>query len=431
MLNLPKAGAAIAIWAAACAAGCSPASDLSGPERALLQDFAFQPPPPSPTNAVADDPAAAALGQQFFFDTRFSGPLVVGSDGANGATGPAGARGTISCASCHNPAAGGADTRSRGNTSLGASWTGRNAPSVYNAAFSPWQFWDGRRDSLWSQALGPVESPAEHNFSRLEVAHLIADVYRSSYSEVFGAMPDLVDGVRFPSRGRPGDASWQAMAPQDQAVIDRIYSNFGKAIAAYERKLLDKDSAFDRYLAGDAAALAPAAVRGARLFVGRASCNECHTGPTLSDGKFHNTGAPQVGPAVPAEDHGREDGIAKALANEFNGQGPYSDFRGGTLLQGLPAGAALQDLRGAFKTPPLRGVARTAPYMHTGSFATLREVVLFYRDGGGTAGFSGRKDPAMQPLALSDQDVSDLVAFLESLDGAALPPELTSAPVLP
>src|SRR5919197_1518061 len=91
-------------------------------------------------------------------------------------------------------ARGGADVRSRpGNTSLGSSWTGRNAPTVYNAAYSPWQFWDGRRDSLWSQALGPIESPIEHNFSRLQVAHLLSQLYRGPYGEVFGTMPDLSD----------------------------------------------------------------------------------------------------------------------------------------------------------------------------------------------------------------------------------------------
>lgn len=154
----------------ACAA-CSAAPDLTYAERNLLRDYAIGAPPPDPTNAVADSPAAAGLGQQFFFDTRFSGPLVIGSNGSNGATGPAGASGTVGCVSCHNPAQGGADVRSRpANTSLGASWTGRNAPSVYNAAYAPWQFWDGRRDSLWSQALGPVESAGEHNFSRLQVA---------------------------------------------------------------------------------------------------------------------------------------------------------------------------------------------------------------------------------------------------------------------
>lgn len=415
-----------------CAAGCGESSDLTSAERALLSQFSLGALPSDPSNAKADDPAAASLGQQFFFDARFSGPLVVGDDGSNGATGPRGASGTVSCASCHDPAQGGADVRSRpANTSLGSSWTGRNAPSVLNAAYSPWQFWDGRRDTLWSQALGPVESAKEHNFSRLEVAHLIRNVYAGQYQEVFGALPDLSDTLRFPARGKPGDASWDQMAAPDQDTVNRVFANFGKAIEAYERTLIDRNSPFDRFIQGDATSLSAAAVRGARLFVGRASCNECHFGPNFTDGRFHNTGVPQVGAAVPASDDGRMAGIAQVLANPFNAAGPYSDAADGAKLAALSAGTAREAERGAFKTPGLRGVARTAPYMHTGAFATLRDVVLFYRDGGGGSGFSGTKDVAMQPLALSDRDVDDLVAFLESLSGAPLPAAVTSAPRLP
>jgi cytochrome c peroxidase len=413
---------------------CAASPDLTDAERTALRDFAIGPVPPDPTNALADSPAAAALGQQLFFDARFSGPLLIGNNGSNGATGPAGASGTVACASCHDPASGGTDVRSRpANTSLGSAWTGRNAPSVYNAAYSPWQFWDGRRDSLWSQALGPIESSIEHNFSRLQVAHLMSQLYRGPYGEVFGTMPDLSDGARFPPSGKPGDAAWDQMAPADQATIDRIFSNFGKAIEAYERKLVDRDSAFDRYMAGDSTALSAAAVRGAKLFVGRASCNECHLGPNFTDGRFHNTGVPQVGATVPAVDNGRSDGLAKVLANEFNAAGPYSDVADGAQLQAAAAASAQNpaELIGAFKTPGLRGVARTAPYMHTGGFATLRDVVLFYRDGGAASGFAGEKDIAMQPLLLSDRDVDDLVAFLESLSGAPLPASLVTAPVLP
>jgi cytochrome c peroxidase len=413
---------------------CSASPDLTEAERTLLGDYAIGAPPPNPTNAVADSPAAAALGQKFFFDTRFSGPLAIGSNGSNGATGPAGASGTVGCISCHDPSQGGIDVRSRpSSTSLGSSWTGRNAPSVYNAAYSPWQFWDGRRDSLWSQALGPVESPAEHNFSRLEVAHLIAQLYSGPYGQVFGAMPDLSDSGRFPPSGKPGQPSWDQMAPADQAVVDRIFSNFGKAIEAYERQLLDRDSAFDRYMTGDTIALSPAAVRGAKLFVGRASCNECHFGPTFSDGRFHNTGVPQIGATVPLVDAGRLNGLPQVLAVEFNAAGLYSDTADGAQLQAAAAAAAAdpEAERGAFKTPGLRGVARTAPYMHTGSLPTLRDVVIFYRDGGGASGFAGTKDIAMQPLLLSDRDVDDLVAFLESLSGAPLPAALVTAPVLP
>jgi cytochrome c peroxidase len=186
-------------------------------------------------------------------------------------------------------------------------------------------------------------------------------------------------------------------------------------------------------MGGEGSALAPAAVRGARLFVGRASCNECHFGPNFTDGRFHNTGVPQTGATVPAVDTGRLDGLSKVLTNEFNAAGAYSDAPDGARLQAAAAQAAADPSAadGAFKTPGLRGVARTAPYMHTGGFATLRDVVLFYRDGGGASGFSGKKDVAMQPLLLSDQDVDDLVAFLESLSGDPLPAALVTAPVLP
>jgi len=420
----------ISITVLALSLACSQEPDFTSAERALLSQYAMPAAPADPTNKWADHPGAAQLGQQFFFDARFSGPLAIGSDGANGATGPRGASGTVSCASCHDPSKGGADVRSHGNTSLGSAWTGRNAPSVLNAAYSPWQFWDGRRDSLWAQALGPVESGAEHNFTRLEVAHLIQNVYKPQYQELFGAMPDMSDTNRFPLRGKPGDPAWDQMAPADQNAVNGVFAQFGKAIEAYERQLIDRDSPFDQYMAGDSTALPPAAIRGARLFVGRASCNECHTGPTFSDGKFHNTGVAQVGPAVPAVDQGRLNGVPQVLADPFNGDGAYSDATS-TELSGLPSGAALEPLRGTFKTSRLRGVARTAPYMHTGTFATLRDVIVFYRDGGGTGGFVGTKDIAMQPLLLSDQDVDDLVAFLESLNGAPLPQALSIAPSLP
>lgn len=411
---------------------CCGNSDFTPDELARLREFTLGPLPPSPSNAVADNGAAARLGQMFFFDARFSGPLRVGDSGDNGGLGAAGTAGLVSCASCHDPRRGGADVRSRAATSLGAAWTVRNAPSVYNAAYAagatPWQFWDGRKDSLWSQALSPIESPAEHNTSRLQVAHLIAAHYKDPYQALFGPLPDLADADRFPGDGQPGTTAWESMAAGDQEQVDRIFANFGKAIEAYERLLLDRDAPLDRYLAGDASALADDAIRGARLFVGRASCTECHDGPTFSDGRFHNHTVPQQGAAVPRVDLGRAGGIAAVLGDPFNQAGPHSDDQAAPHLRGLTLREA--DL-GAFRTPPLRGVARTAPYMHTGAFATLGDVVAWYRDGGDTDGFVGTRDPAAAPLNLSSGDVEDLVAFLRALSGAPLPERLTTAPELP
>ncbi len=433
MWNAGRVAVAVAVASSVLALMACSDGPLSEEERAALREFLLPAAPPAnPTNQWADDPEAAALGQQFFFDTRFSGPLLVGSDGLNGGLGAPGEVGRVSCASCHDPADGGVDHRSRpSNTSLAAGWTGRHSPTVLNAAFasSPWTFWDGRKDSLWSQALGPGENSVEHNGSRLQFAHLIYDLYRAEYEALFGSMPDLADTGRFPPEGKPNDPAWEGMAAGDKDLVNRVYANFGKAIEAYERELVSGDSAFDRYMEGEESALSASALRGAKLFVGRAACNECHRGPILSDGRFHNLGVPQSGcAACPPQDRGRAAGIAGVLGDPFNRAGAFSDAADSSHLAALAAGPRDE---GAFKTPTLRNVSRTAPYMHTGSLATLRDVVAFYRDGGGVDGFAGGKDPAIRPLALSDHDVDDLVAFLLSLEGADLPAALVTAPPLP
>lgn len=404
-------------------------SPLRAVEQAALEEMALPALPASPTNAYADDPAAARLGKQLFFDPRFSGPLQIGDDGENGGAGQEGEPGQIACVSCHDLARGGADVRSRGNTSLGSLWTGRNAPTVLNAAYSMWQFWDGRSDSLWSQALQPLEKPSEHNFTRLEVAHLLHDHYRAPYEDIFGALPDLDDEVRFPPAGRPGDPAYDGMSEADRASVDEVFASFGKAIEAYERLLVDTSSPFDRYLQGDVDAMSPAAVRGAKLFVGRAACNECHHGPLLAHG-FHNHGVAQRGPHLPVSDEGRALGIPLVLEDPFNGAGPFSDDRdaGAEMLKGL---AVRPEHVGAFKTPTLRNVTKTAPYMHNGTFATLWDVLAWYREAAATDGFPGTLDSAVEPLRLSDNDLEDLVEFLRALEGDPLPEDVIAPPELP
>jgi len=393
-------------------------------ERAALWALTAQPLPADPTNRWADDPAAALLGQKLYFDPRFSGPLALDDPGGLGL---AGESGKVACVSCHDPATGGVDHRSKGNTSEAAGWTGRTSPTVLNAARSTWQFWDGRKDSLWAQATGPIEGAVEHNFSRLALVHQLDRIYRQDFVSVFGGLTDFSDLARFPSSGKPGEAAFDQMAAADQRAVNEVYSRFGKAIAAYERRLMDR-SAFDRFMAGDTTALSDAAVRGAKLFVGRAACNECHSGPNLADSRFHNHAIPQDGPHIPAVDPGRANGIPAVVADVFNAAGPFSDQPTSAHLSAL----STSDLDlGAFKTATLRNIGRTAPYMHTGGFPTLWDVMVWYRDAAGTDGFVGKRDIAVQPLLLSDDDMNDIIAFLQSLDGDALPAELVTKPVLP
>lgn len=418
---------------------------LTENERVALEEMLLQPLPASTGNAFADDPDAARLGRALFFDAAFSGPLAIGLESDIAALGPLGRDGLVSCASCHDPAAGGADARSPGAVSLGAGFTVRHAPTVINAAYSPWQFWDGRKDSLWSQALGPFESAEEHNTSRLHVARVVYDHYKLAYERVFGALPDLDDPSRFfdtradavaPSdssrttRGRPGDAVHEAMDERAREDIDTVFANVGKAIEAYERQLVDKSSAFDRFMHGEHEALSESAIRGAKLFVGRASCNECHRGPALADNTFRNHGVPQSGERVLAIDLGRAQAIEQVLVDPFNGAGVFSDDReaGAAFLATVGIRASVRDV-GAFKVPTLRNVARTAPYMHTGALDTLWDVVEFYAEAAGTDGFAGELDASVAPIRLSDEDVADLVSFMEALNGEGIEDEWLRAPV--
>jgi cytochrome c peroxidase len=213
------------------------------------------------------------------------------------------------------------------------------------------------------------------------------------------------------------------MAAGDRDIINTIMTNAGKALAAYERKLVSQEAPIDRYIAGDYNALPSAAKRGLGLFIGKAACVDCHSGPSLTDQEFHNTGVSQMGPTLPQTDNGRFDDLARTLPNPFNSAGKYSDdpaFGSAKLAE-----LELTDhLKGLFRTSQLRQIDKTGPYMHTGGLATLEDVVRFYNWGGGNADFTGTKSAAMVPLLLTPEDEADLVAFLRSLTGAPPPPEL-------
>lgn len=403
---------------------------------AIVEELAdVQPLPPSSTNRVADDPAAAEFGQMLFFESRYSGPLKVGDDGSNGSLGAEGETGLISCSSCHVPDSDFADSRSQpGNVSLGADFTPRNAPSLVNVAFYDWYGWGGKQDSLATQAALSPESGSNTAGTRCGYAHVIFDHYRTEYEALFGPMPEALDAAapdadRFPAECKPKknpedpDGAWEAMDPADQEAINQIMGNCGKSIAAFERLLISVDSPFDKYAAGDTDAISLSAKRGLRLFVGKAGCVDCHSGPMFNDNDFHVTGVPQEGPNLPPEDEGRFKDITAVLSHQFNTASPYSDdpAAGQEKLGDL---VPTDDDLGAFRTKNLRNVAKSAPYFHTGGAATLEEVIEFYDRGGADSGFMGTKDPRMVPLNLSTEERADLVAFLETLTGEPIPDHL-------
>ncbi len=376
--------------------------------------------PTDPTNRYADDPQAAWLGHRLFFDRRFS------------------INGRISCATCHQPDNNFTDGVIKGRA-IGEAR--RNTPAISGIAYSPWFFWDGRTDSLWSQALEPLESPVEQGGNRTFYARLIYSdpVYKKSYELTFGALPDLSDRIRFPDGATPAGniaqkKKWDLMSAKDRREVNRIFSNIGKAIAAYERKLLPGTSRFDRYVEAllnnrieeTDATMTHKEVAGLKLFIGKAMCVTCHQGPLFTNNSFHNIGItdpatlkPGYLPAIiylftdrPEPDYGRYRGIRRALKSEFNCLGEYSDAQEGDCVELIYAGRHHRATLGAFKVPSLRNVAQTGPYMHAGVFASLEEVLKHYN----TAPPASVGRSELAPLNLSEQELEQLEAFLRTLD---------------
>lgn len=283
----------------------------------------------------ADNPMTQAkveLGFRLWFEPRLS------------------ANNRMTCGTCHHhmkgfsndePNAAGV-TGTRGN---------RNVPTIYAAAYSSHQFWDGRAKTLEEQALGPIENPIEMGTTLPEVVRKLEahPYYPQKFREAFGTGV-TADGI-------------------------------AKAIATFERALTVGPSPYDRYLAGDQGALTAQQIRGEQVFKDRGRCTECHTGPNLTDGAFHNLG---VGFDGPAPDLGRF-AVTKDPADT-----------------------------GRFKTPTLRNVAQTGPYMHDGSLATLQDVVDFYNRGGNE---NDHLDQKLKPIHLMPEEQEDLIAFLEALTG--------------
>src|SRR3569832_31277 len=216
--------------------------------------------PPVPSyNPVTD--GKVALGKVLFFDKRLSRDA------------------TISCASCHDPAKGWTD-QSPVSTGIKGQKGARSAPTVLNAAYMESQFWDGRAASLEEQAKGPIENPLEMGFTHHELVARLAQVqgYKPLFTAAFG----------------------------DESVsIGRI----AMAIATFERTVLTGNSPYDRWKAGDAKAMSPAAQAGYQLFTDkdRANCISCHSGPNFSDSKFHNTGIGADEPGHMAVTHNPKD----------------------------------------------------------------------------------------------------------------------------
>lgn len=391
--------------------------------------------PADPTNKYWDNPAAQRLGQLLFFESRYSGAIVVAGTTTNGGLGKEKDTGKVSCFSCHAPDAWFVDTRSKpGNVSLGIAFTPRQSPTLVNVAYYEHFGLAGRQDTLWNQASTLPEVAPSLAGDRCDYARMLYTHYRAEYEAAFPEYPFPVElaetstsvALRFPLKCKPkanamaADGPWEKMPAEDRGAILRIMANQGKAMAAYQSLLVSRNAPFDRYVAGDAAAISDAAKRGLSLFIGKAACVDCHSGPLLTDNQFHNLGVPQEGDNVPRDDLGRFADLGILLAHPMNTASVYNDAPEVNQVAGL---APADSDKGRFRTPSLRHVAKTAPYFHAGTAQTLTQVVEYYNDGGGVNAHS-TKSPRVRPLGLLPDEIADLVAFLETLTGDPVPEDL-------
>ena len=306
-----------------------------------------------------------ALGRKLYFDTRLSRD------------------GTVSCATCHDVSRGFTDRRNV-SEGVGDHLGRRSAPTTMNAAFFQSMFWDGRAPTLEEQAKLPILNPIEmgHPDGAAAVKSIEADpAYVALFQKAYGHTPN--------------------------------YDDVGRAIASFERTLIFLDAPFDKYMAGDANAISPAAQRGLVLFGGKARCVSCHmlnpSNPLGTDNLFHNIG-------VSARTKDFEDLAKKGLAavKQNSDQRALDNLALETDLGELGRFIVTRNRAdiGAFKTEQLRNVGVTAPYMHDGSLRTLWDVVDHYNKGGETNPYL---DGGIEPLNLSEAEIDDLVAFLFTL----------------
>jgi len=378
-----------AAWLAGAAASAQPGLGLEAAEiRRILRHGPWPPPAArDPSNRVSGDPTAIALGQRLFFERRLS---------ANGA---------IACATCHAPERAWVDGRPRG---VGLATLDRNTPTVLDAALHRWFAWDGRSDSLWSQGVKAIVDPREMGAGAPHVAAVVgADpTLRCLYERVYG--------------------------PRAGGSDEPVLVNVGKALAAFLETVRSGRTPFDEFrdalARGDLSAAARyplGARRGLKTFVGQGSCGVCHVGPHFTNGEFHDVGMPFV--VAPGRvDGGRHEGIKRLRADRFNLLGPYNDD---------PTAASATKTRhvepqhvnfGQFKTPSLRNVALTAPYMHDGRLATVRDVVRHYSRLD-MERIHTHGEQLLRPLRLSEAEIDDLVAFLETLTDPHVPVGLPPA----
>ena len=324
--------------------------------------------------------------------------------------------GKVSCASCHLKKQAFTDNKL---VAIGVNVGIRNTPTLLNASQQDWFFWDGRKDSLWAQALSSLENPAEHNFSRTEVFHYINknEQYKKPYETIFGKVSFSGDDSSLPKVAGPNGnlkalKAWKKLSPDRRKATNQLFTNIGKAIASYVSTIKSEPSQFDQFAEallknGHSSLFSASEKKGLKLFISqKGSCVNCHSTAVFSNKDFHN-----IGTGIQAKDNGRSEVIEAVIHDPFNCLGPYSDAKPEQCLELKYVKKDRHALAGNFKTPTLRSISKTAPYMHDGRYNTLKEVLNHYS----TITKNKAFETDLPKISFTLQEQQALVSFLLTL----------------
>lgn len=358
--------------------------------------IASLPPSKDDTNPVLHNVLAATAGLQLFFDENLS------------------KNHKVSCGTCHKPELSFTDGKELGE---GIKPLSANVPTIIGAAHQRWFYSDGRRDSLWSQSITPIEAPEEMDLPRSDVLRYFFSVseYRDTYRKLFGNLPNLTHLKRnaTPMGSSEEKRLWKQMPVKSRRAYNQAFANIGRLLAAYIASIEISPTRFDRFVQSlqskqksKEVIYSNQEILGLKTFINSKNrCLSCHNGPTFSNKQFHN-----IGTRRPA-DLGRQAGAQAVLIDPFNCQGRYSGVSRDKCynLKHLASFNATYYSAGGYKTPTLRNISSTAPYMHDGSLQDLKAVVEHYQTP------PKQQSHELQELQLTDSEVDALVAFLKTL----------------
>lgn len=374
-------------------------------EKAIIQSLSLnylEKPELNPSNPFGNNSDAKVLGALLFNDLNLSRNK------------------NFACVSCHKPSLHFSDGLEKAQ---GIKVLHRNTPTLLAAAYQTWFYADGRRDSLWAQAITPIEARDEMGGTRVAAVRYILNQpnYLALYQKVFGK-PKLTFKSLPKSAGPYGNKlekkTWRYLSKDIKHKVNQIFANIGRALASHQRDFLPTPGKLEKFtdemIKGEVSVeLSLAEQRGLKLFVNneKTRCLQCHNGPLMTNGEFHNIGtASLTGERL---DLGRTIGLQAVFRDEFNCYGLYSNVTTEQCdaLRFVNQKDSHSPLLGAYKVPTLRGISLTAPYGHDGRFKDLKEILEHYR----SPPDASKQNHELQELDLTDKELNDLASFLNIL----------------